>query len=86
MTAPAFADQLRFSANNRYLAGKTLSRCVTLANAVGQLAEVGQRFNVADESKGKLIGCVQVGEYILTGSIPPRDLVDSVLHHQEVEQ
>lgn len=73
------AEQLRYSANNRYLIGKTLSQCVSLAQAIGQAAEAGKQFTVKQPARSKFIGSIQVGEYILTGSIPDKDLCESVV-------
>lgn len=75
----AFAEQLRLSANTKHLAGKTLSHCVSLAQSIGQMADVGQRFTITAEIADRFIGSVQVGEYILTGEIPAASLVSEVI-------
>lgn len=80
MNTPAIIEQLRFSHGNKHLIGKTLSGAVTIADSIGKMAEAGRQFGITDPIRGKFVGTVQVGEYILTGKIPAKDLVESVLN------
>lgn len=79
----AFAEQLQLSANTKFSAGKTLSHCVSMAQSMGQMADVGRQFTITPQVADRLIGSVQVGEYILTGEIPSSDLCASVINVQE---
>ena len=79
MNAPALIEQLRFSHGNKFLAGKTLSRAVSIAQSVGQLAGKGKRYTISQRAADAFIGNIQVGEYLLTGEIPDRNLVASVI-------
>ncbi len=81
--AVSFAEQLQYSAQNRHLAGQSLSKCVTLAQSIGQLAEQGRKYQLPLNVIDKFVGAVQVGEYILTGFIPDKETVESVIETQE---
>lgn len=76
----ALVERLRFSHGNKHLAGKTLSRAVTIATSIGALAEAGKQFTITERVRDPFVGTIQVGEYILTGEIPDRALVESVLN------
>ena len=73
------ADQLRYRHENKFLCGQMLSRAVTLASSIGEMAEKGKRFTLNEKSKDRFIGMVQLGEYILTGAIPAPSLVLNVV-------
>lgn len=75
----ALVEQLRYSHGNKHLAGKMLSRTVTVASSIGAAAEVGKKFSIAEKSLDTFIGAVQVGEYIQTGKIPAKALIISVI-------
>jgi hypothetical protein len=72
----SFAEQLRQSSETKFFTAKTLSHCVALATSIGQLAEIGQQHTVSESNRDRFVGAVQVGEYILTGFIPDRELVE----------
>lgn len=86
MNTPALIEQLRYSHGNKHLIGKTLSNAVTVADAIGKMAEAGRQFTITEHIRSKFVGTVQVGEYILTGKIPAKDLVESVLNITEPTQ
>ena len=79
MNSPALIEQLRFSHGNKFLAGKTLSRAVAIAESVGQLADSGKQYTINQRAADAFIGNAQVGEYILTGQIPARELIESII-------
>lgn len=76
---PSVVEQIKFSANNKHLIGKSLSAFVTLASSVGAMAEHGKQHHIKEEVADRLIASIQVGEYIQTGEIPSSELVRSVL-------
>lgn len=76
------AAQLRYKHGNQFLAGKTLSRAVSIAQSIGVMAEQGKQFSISERIKDVFVGTIQVGEYILTGQIPAKDLVESVISVQ----
>ena len=75
----SMVEQLRYTHANKHLIGKSLSACVTLASSVGTLAELGRQHVIKQERADQIIGSIQVGEYIMTGEIPKKDLVESVM-------
>jgi hypothetical protein len=79
------AAQLHERFTRQSLIGKTLSQCVTLAQSIGQLAEVGKQLGVKESRVGVVVGSIQAGEYILTGKVPDKDLVRSVLKTEAVQ-
>lgn len=80
MNSPALIEQLRFSHGNKHLIGKTLSNAVTVADSIGKMADAGRQFSITEPIRDKFVGTIQVGEYILTGNIPAKDVVESVLN------
>lgn len=81
-----FINQLQERYIRQQQIGKGLSQCVSIAQSVGQLADCGKQYHVKPEAESKFIGAVQVGEYILTGEIPPASLIREVIKVGEVAQ
>jgi hypothetical protein len=79
------AAQLNERFTRQSLIGKTLSQCVTLAQSIGQLAEVGKQLGVKESRVGVVVGSIQAGEYILTGKVPDKALVRSVLKAEAIQ-
>lgn len=79
------AAQLNDRFTRQSLIGKTLSQCVTLAQSIGQLAEVGRQLGVKESRVGTVVGSIQTGEYILTGEVPDSALVRSVIKVEVIQ-
>lgn len=79
------AAQLSNRFTRQFLFGKTLSQCVTLAESIGQFAEAGKQLGVKESRAGTVVGSIQVGEYILTGKVPDKALVRSVLKVEMIQ-
>lgn len=75
-----FASQLRSLTGQRKAVSTTLNACVQVAYSVGQFAEQGRQHLTTKDNAPKLIGAIQVGEYLVTGRIPKRKLVETLIH------
>lgn len=72
-------QELRGKHERKFAHGKMLSACVTLARSVGDMAEHGRQMSFKEHAIPKVVGGIQVGEYILTGEIPNAELVQSLI-------
>ena len=75
----SIAVQLKYRHENKFLIGKTLSRAVTIASSIGELAEKGKRLSVNQSGKDRLIAMIQLGEYVMTGEVPSQSLILDVI-------
>lgn len=78
-----FSPSLSFSLSNRAQIHSQLMHQKNLANTIGLLAEKGKQLGINESATSKLVGAIQVGEYIHTGEIPSREEIVAVLGNQD---
>lgn len=78
-----FSPSLQFSLANRARIHDQLMHQKNIANTIGLLAENGKQLGVNESATTKLIGAIQVGEYIHTGEIPKPSEIMAVLGDQQ---
>lgn len=70
-----FAQQVQAQAMRQYAFAKQLTKCVTIAQSVGVMADTGRQYSIPADKAPPLVGAIQCGEYIMTGKIPSPALV-----------
>ncbi len=73
------AANLRDISNRRKEISATLNACTRIAYSVGELADKGMTHSTSKLSASKMIGAIQTGEYLVTGSIPEQNTVRSLI-------